>query len=741
MALLHRALLLLNISLRDLRVIQLQKERLYSIVTSVLENTGNHEAQKKEAQTLCKILVKTLSQKINRHPKLVAIYYKKQLIILPLLDSFSNVSKELYDIITNLSPNLPNEEVIKALLEELPVEEAILTDVLNPYDENDWRQIVYLVKKALNKCFSQSLELLKNGISISDENNRHFKLKANIRFLKILPQLYLGVLVIPSLSQIGKIKTPALDTTKEKANEALREQLNKIFQVKCFLAYKLITPQSQISIHYDIDRAIQAIRCLTPTKSMMTALIDFYTIDSSALNFIRPSASVQRRFHGGMLQGNEKLYIALRKWGPYDKTLKSFNKIRLLFLIHKEEHAKIKEATSKIASSFIEAQNELPKLLGLENEELSFEILDDKPVEFSLSSDDSESIEDVLETYGIRQFSEALRNNEVDIILVGTSSHRNYPIISNADKFYYSPKKYFTERNIQNQFLSGYGLLQKNKRGFVGILDAFNQKGWDRDIILKSPEFLNLLLNIYIKATGKPWIVEQASNSLLHIFIGIKVYRVAEGYGEGVAIILDDTGSIIDIRTAPAHYGIHRKSYYLTKDRMAEIIQEVVLNVYEKRKMRKPDKVFLGIFRLGRFHEKELEGIIEAANTIKSEELDIQIAPISIMRGKIYPSTRRRGRRYIAIGSNGCMIIPGPDIHPTIAYIDKRLPPDIRLEWSVGDLVNCLEALYRVHWQTFWGSKLRFPPIIKFAENIANLRRRGLPEPSDKLLRKTPWFI
>ncbi len=739
---LQRALLLFDISLKDIRVIRLKREKLHSIVSNALNTSqrSSTASRRKVVADITRSLLRRIKEKLDQHSSFAAINYKDQCIILPLIDPSDNTLQNISRIIFNLKlDNRIGDEILKALVEDLPAEEMALTEALDPFNEDDWRQLVILVKKAINKCFSQILDPLRNGIDIITSDEESFQLKIKkLRPLRILPQYHLGILIIPSLSPIGSRKSES--SAIKSANEAIISRLNNILSQRCYFGYNAITPQI-IRIFYDIKDALLALQSYSSTKSVTTNIENFYTIDTNSLNPIWPDSRIKRRFSNGFLSDEGNLSYLLRELGPYDKNHKQVRKIRLLFLVHEKEPLKIKETMEKLTNIFDKTVEELPERIGLGKEELEFEILNDKVVEFSLDSNSPKSIDKIPEEYGIRQFSDALRDGEADILLIGTSSHRNYPIASNADEFYYSPKKYFIEKNIQSQFLSGYGLMKKEKRGFIGILDAFNQKGWNENKILNSPEFLNLLLNIYIKATGKPWIVEQVPDSLLHIFIAIKVYRVAQGYGEGIAVILDDSGSIIDIRTIPAQYSSYRKSYYLTADDMSKIIEAVLLDLYEKEKRQKPDTIHLGIFRLSRFHKEELKGLTKAVNNLENRGLIIRIAPISILGARIYPTTQGKGRQYVTIGGNGCMILPARDVCPTIAYIDKRLSQNVILDWKVNNLVNCLEALYKTHWQTFWGSKLRFPPIIKFAESIAKFRRKGLPEPTDELLKTTPWFI
>lgn len=324
--------------------------------------------------------------------------------------------------------------------------------------------------------------------------------------------------------------------------------------------------------------------------------------------------------------------------------------------------------------------------------------------------------------------------------MIGTRAHRNYPISSNAEKFYFSPKKYFIERKIQTQFVSGYGLTlpRASSKYSIGILHIFNKISWNKDDILDSCPFKNLLLNLYIKATGVPWIVNQDKSSLLHIFLGIKVYKVMEGYGEGLAVAIDDTGSIINVQAVPA-VSTYRRSYHIERNEMKDIILKAV-KTYEQQERKKPDKLWLGILKFNRFHAEELEGIIGAINSIMGKYSEVKVAPIAVMKSRLYPKPSGTGNTYIGIASNACIIGRRPGINPTVAYIDYRIK-DYSVEWSVKQLVNCLEALYKAHWQTFWGTQIRFPPIMKFAENISNLRRRGVTIPDDRTFLLTPWFV
>jgi len=587
-----------------------------------------------------------------------------------------------------------------------------------------WTNIVSVLNKSFMEGFHIQKLLNKSRIATNLMDPKlgiNFDISLLLKFLRIPPDFPITIVCRPKV--IGRNSEERI--TLSKAGKVLVRQKFRAFSSKLnnvsfyIGGAKIDLAKSEkfkdvIHLKEDIIEAPSNPRIPT-----------FLEIHRNVLDELIPSPIVKRLYHYGE-EKNEKPYRDLRALLPYDLSFKKFKKIRMIFAISSTEDEKVKDLFQKfyneISNETERDPNNMLRFFGdpkkLENI-LDLKIVDDI-IEFN-SVDDL--INDLKRT--ARPLSVALSQEEADIIIIGTSAYRGAPRKSGAKEKYDAVRKKLLENGYANQFISYYSASGNP----AGLLAQFERGGSSYEFSLG-----NFMLNVYCKVSGRPWAVRQDPSSAAHAIIALGFAKSDDNkFGIGVSVVIDEYGDLIQISSWDLPDSVLRsKNLFVDKGKMKDIILRVADNIAHNKKYL--SRISLTVYKYGRFSEDELQGMRDAVDELSSSEL--RISPISVQKESIYPYS---SKKYVRLTNRSVLFSPLKNAYASVAIL-WPLGSDYDYFSDLGGMVNNIEALLRLHWQTLW-TRIRRLAILKAANRIARDRLNGYSLPSDPALIKTPWFI
>jgi len=454
-----------------------------------------------------------------------------------------------------------------------------------------------------------------------------------------------------------------------------------------------------------------------------------------------------------------KILEALHNYGPFDANTssrilkRSFNGIELLFFYPETPgKERIIDALDKLAQILREGHT------VCKGHDITFEGM---AREFRLKSfyaperrefigykpgSLSQSIE-----RSMNLINEIQQRGNIPVAIVGGSAHRS----SRARQMeYIEVKKEFTKRDIPSQYVSYY---EEGKRGLLFSLLQEKPSGLGFEI-------WNLCLNIYGKAGGIAWIVEQSLSYNVHfadISIGLRFARDPKrgGYVVGHATILDRFGRLVGCVTSRP---LRATGMTISQEDIKEYLKNILQKALSDQRIKdvysisKKKVLNVALHRLNHFHPEEKQGILQAVNDIKSlyDFKDLKIALISIVKD---PSLmlfdidqRNRDVGWGAafrLNESTLLLYTTGSIHRH----SKRLSYPIIVMNETDEknsfmtkheeLATHILSLSVLHWQTVIPCSVRLPATIEFAGRVAGLFKFGVYPRQNKKKKKTLWFI
>ena len=347
------------------------------------------------------------------------------------------------------------------------------------------------------------------------------------------------------------------------------------------------------------------------------------------------------------------------------------------------------------------------------------------------------------------EFSEALRRENVPLVIIGGTSHRSFLERRNQ---YVEAKRCTTSIGIPVQYASyyevkdgGYGILYQISKGLEGLGYSL----W------------NFSLNLYGKVGGIPWIVRQGMDSnIVDISIGLRFAKTSKGYVVGHAVILDSFGRLIGTLTSSSFRISGMKvPRNLIREFLSAILEKAlkdprIVKIYENGK-----KVLnIALHRLNFFHPEEIEGVKEAIEKTKivHQLEEIKLGLVSVIDKPTFTLFNDSAESKSAIVGTGLIINEKTAVVCTAGSLraeDKRhliypvivscqnLGNENSLFDKIEDVCKHVVDLAALHWQTVVPASIRLPATLEFAQNVARLYVYGVQPPSNSWLERTLWFI
>jgi len=661
-------------------------------------------------------------QQFFKSHNLPVIFSKKYIIFLPAAkvreENLRVVSESLRPLIF-LAKNEKMRSGLKDIVEN--PELSPLSAVVDVNDVNRWINVV----AALRKSFLNGLSirrLLDNGKiagNLTDpKSNINFDVSLSIKLLRIPPDFPITMVCGPKVTASGSKDRVALSKRgKSLVLEKFREFASKLQKVSFYIGGTKIDLSNAEVISDIIDLREDSVSIPIDGK-----IPTFLEIHRSVIDVLSFSSSIKRLYHHGREEVYGHPYRDLQELLPYDASFKKFRKIRMVFAISSSEETKVKELFQKFHKELADDPNSILKFLGVLEEIKSFlelEILEDI-VEF-------DSVDDLINklNQSIRPLSEALRQEEADIVIVGTSAYRGAPQKSGAKEKYDEIRRSLLEHGYPNQFISYYS----GSGTPMGLLAQFENKNSGYEYSLG-----NLMLNIYSKVSGRPWAIRQDRDFEAHAIIALGFARSNDKkFGVGVSVVIGEYGDLVQVGSWDLPDSVlQSKNLFVERDQMREIISDIADGI--KRSKSYLSRVNLVVYKYGRYSEDELQGMRDAINEFGSSEL--RISPISIQREGVYPGSKIK---YVRLTHRSVLFSPLRNAYASVAVL-WPLGNNYDFYSDLQGVVNNIEALLRLHWQTLW-STIRRLSILKAANRIARDRLNGYNLPSDSALIGTPWFI
>ncbi len=454
-----------------------------------------------------------------------------------------------------------------------------------------------------------------------------------------------------------------------------------------------------------------------------------------------------------------KILEALHEYGPFDANTnsrilrRSFNGIELLFFYPETpEKERIIDALDKLAQILREGYT------ACKHYDITF---DGMAREFRLTSFYAPERKDFI-GYKPGSLSQSVERNmnlireiqqrgNIPIVIVGGSAHRS----SRARQMeYIEVKKEFTKRDISSQYVSYY---EEGRRGLLYSLLEEKSPGLGFEI-------WNLGLNIYGKAGGIAWIVEQSLSfnvNFADLSIGLRFARDPRrgGYVVGHATILDRFGRLVGCVTSRP---LRVTGMTISRENMREYLKNILKKALSDQRVKdvysisKKKVLNIALHRLNHFHPKEKQGILQAINDIESlyDFKDLKIALISIVKDPSLMlfdvNQRSRDIRWgtaFKLNENTLLLYTTGSIH----RYSKRLSYPIIVMNETDEkhsfitkhqeLAAHILSLSVLHWQTVIPCSVRLPATIEFAGGVARLFKFGVYPRQNSQLEKTLWFI
>ncbi len=659
-------------------------------------------------------------QRFFRSNNLPTIASKQYIGFLPVAKRSDEGLKMVERNLQHLSFLIKNKKVrsiLKDIMEDL--EFMPLRELIDIYDKH-WINVVDVLKKSFLNGF-HAWGLLNNGRIMSNlidpKLGISFDVSLFLKFLRLPPDFPIVMVCRPKA--IGEKSGERV--TLSKAGKALvlekfEEFKSKLKKISFYVGGTKIdlskAEEFEDVIHLKEDSIEIPSNEKVPT---------FLEIHRAIIDELVYSATIKRLYHYGEEQ-KEHPYRDLQNLLPYDLSFKKFRKIRMIFAISSNENEKVKDLFQKFYNAIEESPKDMLRFLGGSEklgDVLNLKIVDDI-IEFN-SVDDL--INDLKQT--ARPLSVALSQEEADIIIIGTSAYRGAPRKSGAKEKYDAVRKKLLENGYANQFISYYSASGNP----AGLLAQFERGGSSYEFSLG-----NFMLNVYCKVSGRPWAVRQDPSSAAHAIIALGFAKSDDNkFGIGVSVVIDEYGDLIQISSWDLPDSVLRsKNLFVDKGKMKDIILRVADNIAHNKKYL--SRISLTVYKYGRFSEDELQGMRDAVDELSSSEL--RISPISVQKESIYPYS---SKKYVRLTNRSVLFSPLKNAYASVAIL-WPLGSDYDYFSDLGGMVNNIEALLRLHWQTLW-TRIRRLAILKAANRIARDRLNGYSLPSDPALIKTPWFI
>jgi len=655
-------------------------------------------------------------------------------IFLPNKYSRFSLEEHVAYALVKLKPIIKDKKarsVIDEIVDSIEIEK--LEEIIDLNSENDWKQLVKVLRKAINIGFKLSKIVMGSGAIINSmplkdpKTGIKFNVKLKHYFLRLPPDYPISFVLAPKIkTESGGLGSISSDG-KNLATEIFNNFSSKLKSVSFYVGSILLNFGSG-DIIYDVFNLHD--ECTNNIPLPSTYEPSYLRIERWTIKSINPADTIVRLYYSETPEVSGRPYEDLIKIGPYDLKDKKFDVIRLCFAINSNEDRSVIRLFEDFHTFFLNNREKLVKILGCKKGGNKF--LDIKVISNIIKYRSPDELIDQLVDNEMKPLKDAMHLNEADIVVIGTSAHRSAPYKTKAMELYDDTRKTLLEHGFANQFASSYETL-KTPMGilahYLKYRNRINQgKTYEGfDYVLR-----NFMLNIYTKVSGKPWIVRQDKDSMAHAVVALGFAKSEAGYGIGASVIIDEYGDLVSINqwSIPPNT-IKTRGLSLSRYQMLNLVKETI--EYLRKERSYLSDYSIAIYKYGKYTDDELRGIRDAISSLNK---NVRISPISILGKGLYPPSNKK---YVVLSEKLLLFSPLKQAYASAAILWDIGKP-YNLYNRLGQVMNNIEALLKFHWQSLF-PRMRHPAILKAARRIARDLLLGYKIPTDDELKKTPWFI
>ncbi|MBA7517858.1 hypothetical protein ES705_09912 [subsurface metagenome] len=412
----------------------------------------------------------------------------------------------------------------------------------------------------------------------------------------------------------------------------------------------------------------------------------------------------------------KNLIFSITDNGPWDVIagIRDFSQIKIIPLIQEDSKTKI---AIKIIDEIVKLSAKYPKA-RLKDLFLLDDVSYDNLYYFN-KKNLKELIDEILSSYLIREKIEPFP-------IVFSTDHKNI----SPTEIYYETKKTFLNEGYPTQHIS--------INPISNTLLNFNTRFWPFTA-------RNLQLQVYMKSSGIPWILDTRSTTP-SISFGIgQARRLSpnKGFAFGTVALFESNGRWGYMDSTPDFPIPHKsKALAIPKEYIEDIFRRVLIHYERIKSVIKP---WISIHKMGRFSDEEVEGILNIMNerNYQCELLEITKTRIRLAKkqnNNIFPIDQFT---WIPLTSyRGLLVNTGSGVTkigtPVVLKLNRHRDSTINSKILIKESAQNIADLTFMGWRSFFAEGYQLPATLDMATKAAKLLNNGV-NPADRL-KTRPWF-